>query len=171
MARPKPFGSRKGGFDFQLHGLKGLDKALKQLPKSTGKSALRTALKNAAEPIAEAARSNAPRGPTGNLVESIEVKTTLKKTQKAGRLKAGDVEVFVGATWPKGAHAHLIEFGTYKMPAQPFLRPAWDSNKKKARDMIAEEIWENIARAARRLAKQAETGKLTKTAKKHFGLQ
>jgi HK97 gp10 family phage protein len=161
----------RNAFQFRLHGLEGLDNALKQLPKSTGKSALRTELKNAAKPVEKDAESRAPRGPTGNLIESITIKTVLKKSQKRGRAKAGDVEVYVGATTPKGAHAHLIEFGTFKMAAQPFLRPAFDSNKEKVLENFSEGIWERLAKAARKLAKQAETGKLTKSARRHFGLR
>ncbi|HKJ75397.1 MAG TPA: HK97-gp10 family putative phage morphogenesis protein [Alphaproteobacteria bacterium] len=168
---PKPFRQRKSAFSFEVHGLKGLDKALRELPKSTGKSALRTALKKAAEPVAKDARSRAPRGPTGNLIESIEVKTTLKRSQLVGRAKKGDVNVYVGTAWPQGAHGHLIEFGTYKTSPRPFLRPAWDANKRKVVDSIADEIWKGLARAARRLARQAEAGKLSKSARRHFGLK
>ena len=37
-------------------------------------------------------------------------------------------------------HAHLLEYGTVKMPAQPFYRPAVDRKKSEAIDYIASEI-------------------------------
>jgi HK97 gp10 family phage protein len=45
------------------------------------------------------------------------------------------VAVEVGPTIPPAFHAHLVEFGTDRgSPAQPFMRPAWDTRKKEALD-------------------------------------
>lgn len=149
-------------------GGKELENALKQLPKATGKSVLRRALRNAAKPTALVAESLAPRGPTGNLQASIEITTRLKKSQQRGGKFPG-VEVYVGASTPTGSHAHLIEFGTVKMAAQPFLRPAWDSTKQKVLDAISDEIWKALRKSARTLARKAERGTLSKSARKALG--
>jgi len=148
-----------------LTGAKELERALSQLPKSTSKSVLRRALKNAAKPTVVLAESLAPRD-TGKFAESFEIRAQLKKSQKFGRGKIGDVEMFVGSTDPK---AHLIEFGTVKMAPRPTLRPAWDSTKQKVLDAIEREIWESLAKAARTLAKKAQAGTLGKSARKALG--
>ncbi len=156
----------KPAFKFELRGVKELDHALAQLPKAVGRSVLRQALTRAAAPVVAEAEQNAPVGATGTLQASITAKTTLTRSQKAQRVKAGAVEVFVGSVDPK---SHLLEFGTSKMTAQPFLRPAWDANKHLVARILAREIWAALARSARRLAKQAETGKLSKASRRHFG--
>lgn len=40
----------------------------------------------------------------------------------------------------------LVEFGTAKMPAKPFMRPAFESQKQKAVELIAERIARRIKR-------------------------
>jgi len=83
------------------------------------KGVVRKALMNAAKPIAEAARENAPVSKRrGNrpenkiayLKNSIGVSTKLIPSQRRGRvLDRSRVEVYMGSTAP---HAHLVEFGT-----------------------------------------------------------
>ena len=78
----------------------------------------------------------------------------------------------IGSTDPK---AHLIEFGFIDqsgthVPGRPFLRPAWEANEKRMLDSIGKEIWAALSRAAKRLEKQARTGKLSKASRRHFGV-
>jgi len=151
-----------------ITGAKELEAALRALPKATAKSVLRNALKNAAAPTVAAAERMAPIGPTGDLSNSITVKAQLKKTQQ-GSSKVGDVEMYVGATTPTGAHAHLIEFGTSKMSAKPFMRPAWESTKRAVLRNFERELWASLSAAAARLAKKAEAGTLGRAARKALG--
>lgn len=151
----------------KIVGAKQLENALKQLPKATSKNVLRRALIKAAAPTEAAARAMAPRGPTGNLQASIDVGTKLKPSQQGARRPG--VEVYVGATAPPGFHAHLIEFGTAKMAARPFMRPAWEQTKDKVLEILSVEVWTAIAKAARTLARKAERGKLSKTARRMLG--
>jgi HK97 gp10 family phage protein len=161
---------RVGG---EVLGAKQLDNALKQLPKATAKNVLRRSLMKSVKPTEEAAIALAKRGETGNLQESVEVSTKLKKSQQGGRVKAGAVEVFVGASTTggkKGHHAHLIEFGWFHaisglfIPPQPFMRPAWESTKNIVLGTFADEVWSSLAKAARTLARKAEKGTLSRTA-------
>ena len=145
-----------------IAGAKELDRALAQLPNATSKSVLRRALKNAGKPTVKVAESLAPRD-SGQYADSFEVKAQLKKSQKSGRKRKGDVDMFIGSTDPK---SHLIEFGTSKMSAQPTLRPAWDSTKQKVLDEIESEIWKSLSKAARTLAKKAQAGTLGKAAQR-----
>ena len=139
---------------------KNLERALKRLPKAMGKSVLRAAAKKALRPVLTAAQANAPVGRTGRYKKSFAIKSTLSKRQRRGRAKLsrGGVVMYVGSTDSK---AHLLEFGTFKMRARPTLRPAWDANKHRVLAVLSDEIWFALARAARRLAKRAEAGKLS----------
>lgn len=144
----------------RVAGLKELDEALKQLPKSVGKTVLRNALKKAAAPVVADAKANAPRD-RGDLAESIDIRATLTRRQRRMRARRGAVEMFIGPSFPLGAHGHLVEFGTVKMPARPFLRPAWDSNKERVLETFGKLIWAELAKAAKRLAKRAAKGTLS----------
>lgn len=157
-------------FKFELKGSKELERALLQLPKSTGKAALRRALTQVSVPIAVDAARRAPRSSEApHLADSIAVSTKLKRSQRR-RARPG-VTVYVGARMP---HAHLVEFGTGprytdgkyagQMPAQPFLRPAWDAHKGRIMSELGDILWAEILRAARNLARRAERYRAKATA-------
>ena len=159
------------GFSFELTGVKELMSALDQLPTvSMQKTAVRNALKKAAMPILEMAKANVPRGETGNLAASLKISTSLKASQRKGRISdRSTVTVYVGSSAP---HAHLVEFGTKErtnkkgaargsVSPNPFLRNAWDTMKYAALGILAIELRKQIYAAARRLAKRGGAGKLT----------
>lgn len=142
---------------FRVEGFSELDNALKELPKATGKNALRRAARKALEPVMEAARSMAPVD-DGTLRNSLKVATKLSKRQasihrKMVRDDKASVEVYAGAS--ALPQAHLSEFGTVNQAPQPFLRPAWDQNKDKVLDVMKTELGNEIEKAAKRLAKRA----------------
>lgn len=137
----------------RVQGLKELDKALGQLPKATARNVLRRVLRQAAEPLAQAARQNAPRDEM-HLYESIDVSTRLSRRQAGLHKKeAGNAfqEMFVGTNNPAGVQQ---EFGNERHGPQPFLRPAWDSEKEPTLDRIANSLWTEIEGAAQRLARK-----------------
>ena len=158
-------------FKFKLHGVKETMAALEQLPTlSMKKTVVRNALKKAAIPIRDAAKIKAGsiKYDADNIAKSIHVDT--KRTLKQRRDRSR-VTVYVGPSHPL---AHLFEFGTAQrltkkgarrgyITATPFLRQAWDEKKLVALDVLKKELWEQIKKAARRLAKRAEKGTLTKT--------
>ncbi len=182
----------QAAFRFELTGVKELMKMFDQLPTaSMQKTVLRNALKKAGQPIADMAKANCPYDPrptrgyenSPHLRDTIAVSTSLKASQKKGRIDRSVVTVYIGSSSP---HAHLVEFGTTerKLPAprplflnarwvtvfetgrmtpSPFLRTAWDALKMSALNIFASEMKEQIYKAARRLRKRAEAGKLTKT--------
>jgi HK97 gp10 family phage protein len=143
----------------KIEGLRELKTALRELPDSTAKNVIRRVLKKAGKPIADAAQARVPVD-FGDLKKSIGVSTKLSRRQKGTHRKGGpnDVEVFVGT----GSHpsAHMQEFGTRKHPAQPFMRPAWDATKKAALAGIKADLWQEIKKAAERLAKKMAKAKL-----------
>ena len=159
--------------DFKLLGVKELDRAFKQLPRSVGKSVLRQALTRAAKPVIADAERNAPVL-TGPLASSIIARAKLKSSQQRDVELPPDaaVVVHIGSTDPK---AHLIEFGFIDkggnhVAARPFLRPAWEANQQMMLKSIGTEIWAALSKAAKRLEKQARTGKLSKASRRHFGV-
>jgi len=145
------------GVTVKVEGLKDLENALKDLPQANAKAVLRRTLKEAGEPIAKTARSLAPKHDM-HLSESVDVSTKLSRRQRGLHKKESPVEMFIGPG-PDPA-AHLQEFGSGPgHHAQPFLRPAWDQNKDKALDTIANLTWVEIEKTAKRLAKKAAKGK------------
>lgn len=147
----------RGGFTVKVEGLKELENALRDLPKANAKAVLRRTMKEAGEPVARAARGMAPKE-IGYLAESIDVSTKLSGRQSRLHKKESPVEMFIGPG-PDPA-AHLQEFGSGPgHVAQPFMRPAWDQNKEKVLDTIANLTWVEIEKTVNRLAKRAAKGK------------
>lgn len=141
----------------KVEGLKELEAALHRLPASVGKRMLRAALRKMGQPIADDAASKAPRD-DGTLQRSIGVGSRLTRRQRSQHRRMfrddrASAEVFVGAGGLP--QAHMSEFGTFKDPAQPFLRPAWDSHKGQLVDQMKAELWAAIDKRAAREARKA----------------
>jgi hypothetical protein len=145
----------------RVEGLRELDRALAELPKSTAKAVLRRTLLKAGEPLADEMRSLAPDDAStgGNdLKSSIAVGTKLSRRQaKLHRREFKNdkafAEVFVGpgpdpAAWNQ-------EFGNINHGPQSFARPAWDGKQREVLDIIKTETWNEIEKAAQRLARKA----------------
>ena len=147
----------------RITGLDALNATLKKLPPTIKGPVLRQALRKGAQLILRDAKSRVPKG-TGGLKRAL---TTIVKEDKSG-----NIYVTIGANMPDGAHAHLVEFGTKErfvnfasgrsgaisiggggsrgsMPTQPFLRPAFDSQRDAVMGVIAAELDRAIAKAAR----------------------
>ena len=142
----------------KVEGLKELDAALGELPKSTAKAVLRRILKKAGQPIADTAEQLAPRD-DGTLAESIGVSTKLTSRQRSQHRKMfkndkASVEMFVGAGGLP--QAHIQEFGSENIVTpQPFMRPAWDQHQNEALEIIKTNLGDEIIAAAKRLARKA----------------
>lgn len=163
----------------KIEGLRELEESLKQLTKATGRATMRRALIKAAQPIVDHARRLAPVD-TGhlktNIIASARIRNTVghaeySQTLRSGGSKAEAVtalrsarraanggntfaEIGVGPAVPT-PYAHLVEFGTVKMPAQPFLRPAWDAEKDGALHTIADNLRIEIDKSATRARNKA----------------
>jgi HK97 gp10 family phage protein len=137
---------------FRIEGLSELLDALQELPKATGTNVLKRALVNASDPMVKEAERLAPHL-TGTLQRSIDASPRLSTRAKAKHTKQSKVEIFVG---PGSLRAAAFqEFGTVHHRPQPFLRPAWEGTKLKMLDSIGKEIWNEIQKAAARLARKA----------------
>ena len=149
---------------FKVEGLSELKNALLELPKATGKNVMRRVLKQRAQPIADSASSAAPankQGEDDNIIlrDSISVSTKLSKRQRRDAKDTKSyTEVYVGPS-AKAFYAFMQEFGTSKFKPQPFMRPAWDSNKLTVLAGIKDDLWAEIKKASERLARKAAKAK------------
>lgn len=136
---------------WKIEGLSELLEAFEELPKATGKNVLKRVLMKAGQPIADDARANA-RVLKGRLQRSYGVSTKLSRRQATLHKKESAVEVFAGP----GALVQAIteEFGTAHQAAHPTMRPAWDANKRTALDSIAQDLDDEIQKAAQRIARK-----------------
>lgn len=148
-----------------------LSKSLGKLLDAAGEAALRSAGYAGAAVFMEEAKANAPVD-TGFVRDQIIVKRDLSKSagntrqtylvlvrrfrknyaatranQRLGRAgfnngaKAKTFETAGDAFYWK-----FLEYGTQKMPARPFIRPAYDSKKQEALAVMRLRLWAAIAK-------------------------
>lgn len=115
---------------------------------------VRRPLAAALTPISKAAKNNVPVH-RGFLKKSIGKKVKAYPGGVWGGVgpRTGGQFVHVdenGKRHVPANYAHLIEFGTEKMPAQPFLRPALDQNRQKALTILRTGIGKNIEKEAKK---------------------
>lgn len=137
--------------EIKIVGLEGVEDALAEAGPKLAKRALREGLKAGAEVFIEAAKANAPvlkegtpqRYP-GELRDSIIEKTVLSSS-------AGSGEAIVGPEYKKqdgeqspGVWGRFVEFGSIHGDAQPYMRPAFDSEKDRALDAFAAKMREGV---------------------------
>lgn len=138
----------------KLTGAIELKRALASIEKTATKRTIaRNALKKGGEPIADTARRLAPFE-RGALRQSIGVGTKLTRRQRKAHWKKDPIEVFVGAGGL--SQATQQEFGNVNHPAQPFMRPAWDSQKHNALARIENSLEDGIMKAIKRQTRRAK---------------
>jgi HK97 gp10 family phage protein len=155
----------------KLSGFDDVEAALKELPKATSKNVVKRAMLDAAEPMVQDAKGKAPRR-EGDLAEGISATAQIVSSQAPFSRKPGkgEVRVFVGPNYKPGTpgyapHAHLVEFGTGprftesgasrgQMPAEPYIRPAYDGGKHGFIDRLSQSILAEIEKAKARLARK-----------------
>jgi hypothetical protein len=150
-----------GDFDFnassfKMSGFKELYRAIDHLPEVVKAAELSPLLVRSLEPMRIFASTIAPddplTGPPWNLNTSIEVGTR----QRSGRAKADralgrfDSRAYVGPTKYGYPQAIMREFGTIYQTAWPFMRPAWDSQKQVALNIIQSGLAESIQMIVRK---------------------
>lgn len=121
----------KQGMTFEIEGTGELEKQLEKIGKSLEDKRLEPIMLARAEKVRDRIIQKAPLGPTGNLRRSPIAKLL---SRRAGY----PTTAIAGIDRKIAPHAHLVEFGTVKMPAHPFFRPAVDE----MRDVIMGEIRE-----------------------------
>lgn len=145
----------------KVEGLADLAIALNGLTKATARNVLKRVLLKRAAPMASTMRGLAPDDPatTGkrDLKTSIAAGTKLSKRQARLHRKENKddkqfAEVFVGAgPLPQ---AHLTEYGGPNNSPVGYGRAAWDQHQDSILDGIKDDLWTEIDKTAKRLAKK-----------------
>ncbi|MBK5206122.1 MAG: HK97 gp10 family phage protein [Polaromonas sp.] len=142
----------------QLTGFAELAKALRELPDRVARNGLRAAVNAGATVVKNQARKNAPVD-TGLLKKNIfqkqirEASSQYQQTFAVG-VRQGHARNKDGSKKELPYYWRFMEFGTSKMPARPFLRPAFEAKKEEAVKRIKEKLDERIQKYARDLAKK-----------------
>lgn len=138
-------------FTVKIEGLDEVQRKLKLLPERMGRNAMRRALRRGANIMRDAARANAKRFDDPATREAIwrnvVVKGMARRQERSGGFIGMKVGILGGArdmrkygeTKGKGKgnpggdtfHWRFLEFGTSKMGAQPFMRPAMENSAGK----------------------------------------
>ena len=154
----------------QVQGLDQLAKALRELPQRVARNGLRAAVYAGAKVIRDEAKLQAPVA-TGDLGANQPPRGTLKRSvimKQIPELSGAQKQTFFvtvrhGKKYRKqGKKGNLsqdawywrfVEFGTVKMSARPFLRPAFDMKKHEAVTAIKTRLAQRIEQAAQELKK------------------
>jgi hypothetical protein len=162
------------GWKAEVQGLADLERALGELPKTTGKAVLRRVARKALEPFIARVRqlapvddpANTPERAPGRYRDSWIIGSRLNRRQASIAKKEGksSVEVHAGST--AGSVGIALEFGTTdriqsstgretgRVAAQPHARPAWDATQIEALATVKEMLGPEIEKSAARLAKR-----------------
>jgi HK97 gp10 family phage protein len=164
----------------KIEGLRDLEKALQELGDDRARRAVANrALKKAAQPIAESARSKVPvlfgdlrdsitvakttsQGDVGKQAFARVVRQTGDKAlasqalRDARRGAASIQRIYIGPG--RNPQAIFQEFGTINHPPQAFMRPAWDELAEPTLARIQEELAADIQKTAARIAKKKAAG-------------
>jgi len=94
-----------------------------------------------------------------SLVSAIKIgERALGRRNRSFRRDNGIVERYVGidpTVHPRVAfYSDIQEFGKGPWPAQPYMRPAWESKKMVAMDRLSDDLTVEIGKAADRAARK-----------------
>ena len=159
----------------KIEGVKELTDLFEQLPKSLTDQVVKNTAKKALQPVLDHAKTTVLHQSSVNydLLNSMVISTRLSKSQRQF-VKKGEIAVYAGPAYPKGAVGHLIEFGTGPrytkagkyvgiIKAEPFMRPAWDAEGGTVLEIMREDIWGVLKKAVRSLRRRAQRGTLSKS--------
>lgn len=126
---------------------KALLKTLNQLPTRIQKNVMVGAIRSGANIVRDEARRLVPVD-TGNLKKSI---ATIRRKGDRNTVQFSVTPSKGGKN--DGWYAHFLEFGTSKMSAKPFLRPALDSKQDEVlqatKEYIAKRLPDEVEKAKR----------------------
>lgn len=126
----------KGSLRFE--GGKELAAALARLPQSVSKKVCIDALLEAADPMVAVARRIAPREPGApDLADNIEARAVSGGKDGLPTVAWGPLKDFF--------YGYFLEFGTVRMSARPFMRPAFDSQMDRSLDILRRRLWEKLS--------------------------
>ncbi|MFC1121885.1 HK97-gp10 family putative phage morphogenesis protein [Pasteurella multocida] len=154
----------------KVNGLSELQQAMQNLGRKTSNRIAVKAMRNGGAIVRDKARQNAPvlkenvpHRRAGTLKKAISARTKVNRGGKTNTyiwvkglstkqvLKFKDKTGKAGAYNPKDPfYWRFLEFGTSKMPARPFLRPAFQQSKNQAAKAIIETLHKEIVKEGNR---------------------
>lgn len=147
---------------FEMKGLAGLNKELKRLPEDFRTKALNGATAASTRHLRDIAIRNAPSD-TGNLKTAIKSGKAPKKEQFSKwtaihkvTLKKGRVTILTRGKKRRstsGYYGRFVEEGTKKMPARPFMRPAFMQGRAESVRIFTKILDKKIAFYQRKIAR------------------
>lgn len=147
-----------------------LERKLATFGKTTFKKRMRQAMNAAAKPIQKAAKRNAPKL-TGALRKSISVKAKrrrgkmswyaiigprvdfvafMKDGGKLGTARGKNADAVKRGRINPSKYAHLVELGTSHSAAKPFMRTAFDSQRRAAEAAMVAHMRKSLRIEARK---------------------
>ena len=143
---------------FAVKGLRELGLAMQALSADMAGKVARQATAAGAGVVRKAARDAAPVD-TGNLKAAVVMKrlpkretnlteeyvVTVRKGKKSDAVKG---RAGRGRQGKDAYYARFVEFGTVKLPARPFMRPALENNTQKATDAVASRLKQRLAKVS-----------------------
>lgn len=156
---------------FKIEGLAELGKALRELPERVARNGLRVSVYAGAKVVRDEARARAPKAaqslgsnqpPPGTLKRSVIMKhipelssltrQTFFVTVRHGKKyrKQGKKGNLSQDAW----YWRFVEFGTRKMRARPFLRPALEAKRREAGQAMKDRLSERIEMEASKLSRK-----------------
>jgi len=147
----------------QIEGLKDIESVLFKLARSTAKGVTRRVLTKGAEPMRAAAERNAPDDPgtpSPDLHTSISVSAKQKSSRQrvATKEARNEVAIYIGPTRAGYPQAVMMELGTFKDPAQPYMTPAFEAEKAHSLSIIADGFGKELDKTVARIVKR-QTGR------------
>ena len=127
----------------RITGTREIQRLLARLPEALKNSAESTVLREGAKPVLKSAKSKVPVGLSGQLKKSMGV--TVKKVRGFRSARVGPRNGFektIVVTNPDGTqstkkvnpskYSHIVELGSSRSAAKPFIRPAVEDSKNEA---------------------------------------
>lgn len=142
----------------KLVGLKQTLRALRELPDEIERSAVTSSLMEAAGPMVTVAKEGA-RKKSERLTRSIDIAPqdegdAYEAHAALGPQKGKRIGAFYGlfVELGTGPRQHKSGKSTGRMPATPFLRPAFDAEKRQTVQRFGKLLWNEVRRAAMKVA-------------------
>lgn len=138
----------------RVDGLRELGERMRKLSADMAGKVARQATAAGAKIVRDQVRVNAPKD-TGNLAAAVVMKRITNSSlsaeyvvavRKGKRTDVANAKSGQGKLGKDAYYAHMVEFGTVKMSAQPFIRPAFESQKNAAVDAIASRLKKRLDR-------------------------
>lgn len=139
----------------QVEGLKELNAALQALPEELRAGPLRRAVSAAAQVVQEQAWVNAP-------IDEGTLRRAIYRARDKENSSAVQETYIVGVRYGRryrrrrmdAWYWRFLEFGTSRMPADPFLRPAFDATHDRQIEALRARLARAIELAAAKLARR-----------------